>query len=253
MLLAIDIGNSNIVFGVFKNNELSLTFRFETKHPSYKKSILSFLKINRLKKDLIKNIIISSVVPEASERLQKDIYNIFHIKPLVLGKNVLVPIKNLYKKPKEVGQDRLVNSFAAKTLYGTPSITIDLGTAITFDVISKKGEYLGGLIFPGLELSMEALSLKAALLPRITLRKPKNLVGKETAESMRSGIYYGIGSLCDGIIEKLNNKFNTRFKVIATGGHSREIANFCELIDKVDMDLTLKGLNLIFNEIYQNN
>lgn len=246
MLLAIDIGNSNIVLGIFKEHGLIKTLRFQTKSANYSNSLYSLRKIG------IKNIIISSVVPHATKKIKKNIYELFSIKPLVLGEDITVPIKNLYKNPKEVGQDRLVNSFAASILYGYPSITIDFGTAITFDVVSKKGSYIGGLIFPGLELSLEALSLKAALLPKIKLQKPKGLIGKKTIESMRSGIYYGIGSLCDGIVEKINKSFGQKLKVIATGGHSEEIKNYCRSITKVDMDLTLRGIKLIFDKIHQN-
>lgn len=250
MLLAIDIGNTNIVLGIFKKNSLIATYRIETKNLSYAKGIKAFLKLHNIAPRQILNIIISSVAPSATKRIKKNIRQIFKLKPIVLGEyGNIVPIKNLYKYPKEVGQDRLVNSFATKTLYGYPSITIDFGTAITFDIVSKKGEYIGGLIFPGLEISLEALSKKAALLPKIKLEGPLGLIGKTTVESMRSGVYYGTGALCDGIIERLNKYFGFKFKVIATGGHSKNILKFCKLIDKVDIDLTLKGLNMIFSKI----
>lgn len=247
MLLAIDIGNSNIVFGIFKGKTLIKTCQFQTKYPNYSKNIIP------LKKSGIKNIIISSVVPSATKKLKRSLKKILKIDPIILGRGkYIVPIKNLYKNPKEVGQDRLVNSFAAKNIYGYPIIVVDFGTAITFDIVSKKGEYLGGLIFPGLELSLKTLSQNAALLPKIKLQKPKKLIGNTTVESMRSGVYHGTAALCDGVIEKLNKLLKQNFKVASTGGHSEKIAKFCKNIDKVDSNLTLKGLRLIFNKIYQN-
>ena len=135
---------------------------------------------------------------------------------------------------------------AVKELYGCPSIVIDFGTAITFDVISKKGEYLGGLIFPGIETSLNALSQKAALLPKIKVAPPKGLIGRDTVDSMRSGVFYGTGALCDGVIAKLKSKYGP-MKVIATGGHAALMAKYSTAIDRINPDLTLLGLKIIYN------
>jgi type III pantothenate kinase len=160
-------------------------------------------------------------------------------------RDIKAPIKNLYKKPRQVGQDRLVNAIAAKELYGCPAIVVDFGTAITFDVVSKKGEYLGGLIFPGIETSLNALSEKAALLPKISVTPPKGLIGRDTADSIKSGVFYGIGSLCDGIISRLDSVKSVRMTVIATGGHALVISKFTKNIRLIDPHLTLQGLRII--------
>ena len=238
MLLAIDIGNTTIAFGVFQGKKLK---------SSWKISAWSIFSKKALK--LPGNMdaaIISSVVPKATSTVKKMIAQKYNIRPLVLGENIKAPIKNLYRDQEQVGQDRLVNAVAAKELYGYPAIVVDFGTAITFDVISKKGEYLGGIIVPGIETSLNALSEKAALLPKIKLSLPKGLVGRDTAESMRSGIFHGFSSLCDGIVSKLKTKYGKQ-PVIATGGHCRLMARFSKSIDMIDPDLTLRGLRIIYS------
>ncbi|MFA5338862.1 MAG: type III pantothenate kinase [Candidatus Omnitrophota bacterium] len=237
MLLAIDIGNTSVAFGVFRGKRLRSSWKIPTQAVLSKKTII-------LPKD-IKTAIISSVVPNATPILKKVIAKKYKIRPLVLGENIKAPIKNLYRKPGQVGQDRLVDAVAVKELYAYPAIVIDFGTAITFDVISKKGEYLGGLIFPGIETSLNALSQKAALLPMINVAPPKGLIGRDTVDSMRSGVFYGTGALCDGVIAKLKTRYGP-MKVIATGGHAALMAKFTKTIRKVDPNLTLEGLRIIF-------
>ena len=236
MLLAMDIGNTSIAFGIFKGKRLVKAWKISTQGVFSKTTI-------KLPKN-IKMAIISSVVPKATPIIKKAIAKKYKIRPLVLGENIKAPIKNLYRKPKQVGQDRLVDAVAAKELYGYPAIVIDFGTAITFDVISKKGEYLGGLIFPGIETSLNALSQKAALLPKIKVAPPEGLIGRDTVDSMRSGVFYGTGALCDGVIAKLKAKYGP-MKVIATGGHAALMAKFTESIRKVNPNLTLEGLQII--------
>ncbi|MFA5164447.1 MAG: type III pantothenate kinase [Candidatus Omnitrophota bacterium] len=236
MLLTADIGNTSTAFGIFKGKKLIRSWKVSTGHVVSGKPI----KLP----DGIGRVIISSVVPKATPIVNRAISRKYGTKPLILGKNIKAPIKNLYKKPKQVGQDRLVDAFAVKELYGYPAIVVDFGTAITFDVISKKGEYLGGLIFPGIETSLNALSEKAALLPKITVVPPKGLIGRDTADSMRSGVFHGIGALCDGVISRLREKLGP-MTVIATGGHAKVISKFTGSIRNVDICLTLKGLNLI--------
>ncbi len=247
MLLVIDIGNTTIAFGVFRGKKLKSSWKISTQSIYAKKTI-------KLPKD-IDGIIISSVVPKATPIIKNTIVSKYKIKPLVLGENIKAPIKNLYRNPKQVGQDRLVNAVAAKELYGYPAIVVDFGTAITFDVISKKGEYVGGIIFPGIETSLNALSQKAALLPKIKVAPPKGLIGRDTVDSMRSGVFYGIGALCDGIIAKLKAKYGEvppfhqkergPMRVIATGGHAALMAKFTTSIDSVNPNLTLHGLSII--------
>ncbi|MFA5148317.1 MAG: type III pantothenate kinase [Candidatus Omnitrophota bacterium] len=236
MLLAVDIGNTSIAFGIFKGKKLVRSWKAFTERVISGKSVKLPSGIDRA--------IISSVVPRATPVISKMIIRKYGIGPLVLGKNIKAPIRNLYRKPRQVGQDRLVDAVAVKELYGYPAIVVDFGTAITFDVISRKGEYLGGLIFPGIETSFNALSKKAALLPKITVVPPKGLIGRDTVDSMRSGVFYGIGSLCDGIISKLRKKYGP-MRVIATGGHAEIIAGFSSAVKAIDPYLTLRGLHII--------
>ena len=235
----VDIGNTSITFGVFAGDRIIRRFNIPTGAYSLKK-----LRKN-LTRQIIDNSVLCSVVPVMTKVIEKDLKRLIKKQPYIIGKNLKVPIKNLYNKPKEVGADRLVNAYGCVKLYGYPAICVDFGTAITFDVISRKAEYLGGIIVPGLELSLETLSKRAALLPRITLKEPESLIGKNTVGSMRSGAIYGISALTDGLIKKLKVEIGKRVVVVATGGNSEFIAGFCKSIDRVDRDLTLKSLQLI--------
>lgn len=244
MLLAIDIGNTNISFGVFKGRKIVKKTAVPTRDYIHK---IITRKLGRVEID---DIIICSVVPKATRILAKDLKKIFSRTPRVLGKDIFVPIKNLYHKPKQVGQDRLVNAYAGIKLYGAPLIIVDFGTAITLDVVSRKGEYLGGIISPGVEMSLEVLVKRAALLPKIKIQKPKVLVGRDTKNSMNSGIIYGTSCLVDGLLAKIRKKMSgKKAAVIATGGHSRLLSVYCRGINKSDPDLTLKGIKLILSSL----
>lgn len=275
MLLAIDVGNTTVNAGIFKGDRLVFTEKFITKRPaSVKYYTIAFKKILKNKK--MDSVIISSVVPEVTTVLKR----IFEkgtvlcetakckreLSPIIVGKDITVPIKNLYKNPRQVGQDRLVNAYAGYKKFGGGLIIVDFGTAVTFDVVSKKGEYLGGIIVPGIETSLNALSEKAALLPAIKwgqfpqkgtvlcgtsslgLRTvPKRvwelppLIGKDTISSMLSGILNGYGALCDGLIAKIKKEVGKDYKVILTGGHARLISKYCRF-HKIQPNLTLEGL-----------
>jgi type III pantothenate kinase len=241
MLLAIDIGNTNIACGLFKKDRIIKRFSFPTKPGQY----YYFLK-RELKKNIPDSAIIASVVPKATSRLELALRFLRVGQLIVLGENITVPIKNRYRYPKQVGQDRLVNGFAAVKLYGTPAIVVDFGTAITFDVISKKKEYMGGMILPGLGISLDSLNQRTALLPRIKLYAPSEFIGRDTKNSILSGIVYGFAGLTDTLIERIKNKLGKNVLVIGTGGDIGFIGRYCKKIDKIDKDLTLKGLNLIY-------
>lgn len=241
MLLAIDIGNTNITFGLFKRKKLLKKIALPTSAIDTGKKIkTSFSKYD------IEAIVLCSVVPKVERVLVPILKRLFKVKPLILGKDIKVPIRNFYKKPKQVGQDRLVNAYAGAALHKAPLIIIDFGTAVTFDIVSKKGDYLGGIIAPGIELSLNALSEKAALLPKIKLKKIPSILGKSTSESMSSGILYGFALMCDGLVSRLRKRFNLRFNVIATGGNAHLISRFSNSIERFDENLTLKGINLIY-------
>ena len=245
MLLAIDIGNTSIHNGIFKGRTLKKTFRI----PAYAKNLRSrYLRKLRPCMKEVRDVIIVSVVPIALRQVEKIIKKMFGGRVLVVGRDVDSGVKNLYKKPRQVGQDRLVNARAAYEVYGGEAIVVDFGTAITIDVINKDKEYLGGVIAPGVEISLNALSERAYLLPKVEIKKPTGILGKETEESIVSGTVYGFSCLCDGIVQRLKKKYCRHGKVIATGGLSHLIGPYCKTVDKIDPELTLKGLKLIGTE-----
>jgi len=241
MVLAIDIGNTNTSFAIFKKKRIERKFNIPTKSFTFK-----VLK-KHLGKIKIADSIICSVVPSATKILSRKIKIIIGNAPYIIGEDVKVPVKNLYRKPQQVGQDRLVNAYAGIEFYGAPLIVIDFGTAITFDVISKKGVYLGGMILPGLNLSLEALTKKTALLPKLELEKPMDFIGKDTKNSMLSGIFYGFAALTDDLTDRIKRKIGENVIVVGTGGDIKIISDFCANIDKIDPLLTLKGINLIYH------
>jgi type III pantothenate kinase len=243
MNLSIDIGNTSISLGFFKENRLLKRACLFTKSNKY----FPFLKkyFNKYK---IEKVIISSVVPWATKEMERALRRLKAENILILGKNLVVPIKNRYQCPKEVGQDRLVNAFAAVNLYGYPAIVVDFGTAVTFDVISKNKEYLGGMILPGLETSLNSLHEKTALLPKVKLSSaPRDLFGRNTRNSMLSGVIFGFASLTDGVIGRFKHKLGKNTLAIGTGGNIKFISRYCRQFSSVDIDLTLKGLNLILS------
>ncbi len=245
MILAIDIGNTTTGLAVMQKGEV-LDFKsldsslkaaaFETQ---LKKTFKRFLR----KGYVFKMVIICSVVPKKIRLVERFTHKINKIDTKVVGVDISVPIKNLYKNPRQVGQDRLVGAYAALRLYGKPIIVIDLGTAITFDVISARREYLGGVIVPGLRLSAESLFLKTALLPRISLKAPRHVIGRTTQDSILSGLFYGYGSLCRGFIELISKQLKARPKVVMTGGHTQLMKKFVSpKIRIIDPFLVHKGM-----------
>jgi type III pantothenate kinase len=239
MLLAVDIGNTNISFGIFQRNRIIKRFNILTKDYNLKK-----LKKNLLNTD-IDDAVICSVVPKTCRALEEDLKHLLGRRAFIIGKDKKVPIRNLYRKPAQVGQDRLVNAYAGVMLYGSPLVVVDFGTAVTFDVVSKNEAYLGGMILPGLQISLDALAEKTALLPKIKLNKPAGFIGRDTQNSMLSGIVYGFAALTDEMTKKIKNKIGKNALVIGTGGNISLMKRYCKALDKVDKDLTLKGLNLI--------
>ncbi|MDP2912769.1 MAG: type III pantothenate kinase [Candidatus Omnitrophota bacterium] len=241
-LLAIDIGNTNITIGLFDETRLVRKTKISTRrHAEYKALIRRFAG----RADAVKSIVMSSVVPRASDRMRKTLGKAFKCPVYNIGKDVRVPVKNLYRVKRQVGQDRLVNAFAVKSLYGAPAVIIDFGTAVTFDIVSKKGEYLGGLIMPGIEMSLCGLYEKTALLPKVELKEASSIIGKDTVNSIRGGVLFGFGAMCDGLVSKYRSVLGGDVKVIATGGNADLVKRYAESIDTIDEDLTLKGINLL--------
>lgn len=243
-LLAVDIGNTNITVGLFKGNKLSGKIKIPTNsYSSYIRNLRSLIKKSRLH---VNDTIISSVVPLALARFIVELRKMApDIAMTILGRDKIVPINNLYRIKKEVGQDRLVDAYAAKMLYGAPAVVIDFGTAITFDIISKKGDYLGGLILPGIELSLTGLYKRTALLPKVELKKVASIIGRDTVNSMRGGILFGFGAMSDGLVSRYKTILGKNTKIIATGGNSKLIKKYAKSIQIVDEDLTLKGLQFL--------
>lgn len=244
-IITFDMGNTNMAIGIFKARSLVFKTRFETKNSSKIKPFLRKV-INKYGVSSIEAVVISSVVPKAVKLLRTAIRTLISVPIYVVGDNMKVPIKNLYFKPKQLGQDRLVNSYAGAMIYGTPLLVIDFGTAITFDVVSVKGEYLGGMIIPGLETSLKALKDSTALLPKVELKQPKLLIGKDTKSSILSGIVFGVASLADGLIVRIKEDIGKNAKVVVTGGDAALVCSYARQIKTVDSDLTLKGLGLVY-------
>ena len=231
-LLAIDIGNTNITVGLFKGSRLVKKRKIPSSYRSY-----SFEAANE--------VVISSVAPQVLKRVVANIKKQGAVDPVIVGKDVTVPIKNLYTIKSQVGQDRLVNAFAAKSLYGAPCVIIDFGTAVTFDCVSKRGEYLGGLILPGIEMSLQGLYDRTALLPNVKLKASSSIIGKDTVSSIRGGILFGLGYAADGLVSRYRKILGKPLKVIATGGNAGLVKKYAESIQIVDEDITLKGLYLL--------
>ncbi len=250
MLLAIDIGNTSISFGIFEEKKLKKTFRLSSheNRNAYQKLLKDAVCRNKISSKNIDGIIICSVVPGLVPAIEKAARKIFFLKPFVIGKNVKAPIKNNYRNPRQVGQDRLVDAVAAREIYGLPAIVVDSGTAITFDFISEKGNYEGGIIVPGVDISLKALYERTALLPEVKLRDDKGLklIGRDTVNSIKSGILHGFGSLTDGVINRLKKEYGNDVTVIGTGGYIDLIKKYSSSINIIDEYLTLKGLCIIY-------
>ena len=247
-IIAVDIGNTSVLFGHLSGGRLKKTHRMRT--ADVQARALGILKKHfPLKK--IESVVIASVVPSAGNYLRKALPKL-GLRTLLIGKDLSVPIQNKYKDPRQVGMDRLMNALAVFQEYRRAAIVVDFGTAITFDVVSKKGEYLGGVIAPGIEISLEALFQKTALLPRIRLTHPKGVLGRDTVESIRSGCTFGIGGLCDKIIEQIGRTCHLSPLVVATGGYAQFMARYCQKIAKIEPNLTLKGIWITYQAALKN-
>ncbi len=244
MKLLIDIGNTNTALALVKNRKIVRRYFFYTARKNVKAAALRrLLGLNNKK---IETIVIVSVVPEFLKLLILGLNKVFDSVPIiVVGKDLKVPIRVQYEKPKEVGQDRLVAAYAVKHYFGYPSLVIDFGTAVTFDYLNSKGDYEGGLIFPGIRLALGSLINNAALLPNISLRSMRGLIGRNTNDSMNKGIVIGYSSLCDGIIKKFKEKYGDHLKVIATGGDSELIFKYAKASPELSRDLIISGLDLL--------
>ncbi len=250
MLFAVDIGNTNITLGVFKGGELKATWHISTdinrEVDEYAALLLNLLHHRDINVADIKGIALCSVVPPLSATFEKLFGRYFHLEPLLVESGVKTGVRIRTDNPREVGADRVVNTAAAHHLYHGPVIVTDFGTATTFDIVSREGDYLGGVIAPGIVTGAEALFTRAAKLPRVELTSPQQVIGTNTITAIQSGVVYGYVGLVEGIVARLQKELGGKAKVVATGGYAELIAKETKVIDAVNPDLTLIGLRLIY-------
>ncbi len=250
MLLAVDIGNTNITFGVFEDEQLHATWRMATNvnqmADEYAALLLNLLHHQGLDISDIKEVALCCVVPPLIATFDELFQRYFHISPLVVGAGVKTGVRIRMDNPREVGTDRIVDAAAAHHLYSGSVIIVDLGTATTFDTVSKEGDYLGGAIAPGMVIAAEALFTRTAALPRVQLVPPKQAIGTNTITAMQSGIVFGYVGLVEGIVARIQQQLGEKALVVATGGYSALIAKETAVIDIVNPNLTLIGLRLIY-------
>jgi type III pantothenate kinase len=253
MVLAVDIGNTTIVIGVLEGERVKISWRILTDPhrlaDEYGAQICELLRIHKIPRSGFEGVIISSVVPLALREFVGMCERYFHLTPIVVSAKSDVGIELRCDYPEEVGADRITNTVASHCTYGGPLIVVDFGTATTFDAVAADGAYLGGVIAPGIRISMDALFDKTALLKRVDLSQPSDVIGKSTVACVRSGFYYGFLGQMEYIIRRMKAELSEDAKVIATGGLANRIAQGSELVDVVDPELMLKGLQIIYHHI----
>lgn len=249
MLMAIDVGNTNIDIGVFKGEVLHTKWDLATDvyrtSDKYGILLLGLLAQQDLRASDIDQAVICSVSPPMVPTLRAMCQRYFGGLPLIVEAGIKTGVNILMDNPREVGADRIVNAVAGHRLYGGPLIVIDSGTATTFDVVSKKGDYLGGAIAPGIKIAMEALFQRTARLPRVELVRPKHVIGRDTISAMQSGVLFGYVALIEGLVARIQQELGAKAKVIATGGYAELLAKETKVIEKVDPNLTVVGLRII--------
>jgi len=253
MLLVIDAGNTNTVFAVFSGEKLIGQWRMATDArrtaDEYCVWLLHIMAYEKIDPKKIKAAIMSSVVPQANFALRMLARQYFHTELLIVGEpSVKLGIKAKIDRPAEVGADRLVNAIAAWHKFNKPLVIVDFGTATTFDIVDNHGDYIGGVIAPGVNLSLEALHRAAAKLPNVAVERPAHVIGKDTISAMQSGIYFGYVSLIEGIVKRVIAEYGKKMGVIATGGLAPLFAKATTVIDALEPDLIIDGLKLIYEK-----
>ncbi len=251
MLIAIDIGNTNITLGVFNNNELVHVWRLSTvlsrTEDEYGVFLKNLLRENNLEKE-VKNAVISSVVVQLTERIEKALKKYLNIDSLIITHKINTNIEIKTDTPNQVGADRIANACAAAQLYSTPAIVVDFGTATSFDIVNEKNEFIGGIITAGMKIQAEALSSKTSKLPNLFIESPKNAIGRNTVDAMLSGIVRGHAAMIDGLIFECERELGQKAVIIATGGYSNVISEFLRRkFDYINPDLTLIGAKILFD------
>jgi type III pantothenate kinase len=256
VLLAVDVGNTNVSLGVFDyasgGGELVHHWRLGTHREQTSDEVGVMLRSlfgqSSSKLDDFTDVILSSVVPPLHPIWERVCRKLFDRPPIVVGPGIRTGMPVLYENPREVGADRIVNSVAAFELVGGPVIAVDFGTATTFDCVSEQGEYLGGAIFPGIHVSMEALFDRASMLHRVEITRPRSVIGKTTTQSLQSGLLYGYAGLVDAMVGRIRDELGSEARVIATGGLAQRIASESVSIERVEPFLTLEGLRILFEK-----
>ncbi|HEV3228240.1 MAG TPA: type III pantothenate kinase [Solirubrobacteraceae bacterium] len=251
MLLVVDVGNTQTHFGTFDGERLVEHWRLATVREATADELggvlLTLLELRGFALDDLKSSIVSSTVPQLEPEWTAMARRYLGHEMLTVGPGLRTGMAIRYDNPREIGADRLVNAVAIRERFGGPAICVDFGTAVNFDVISEQGEYVGGVLVPGVEISLEALTERGAKLPKIDLlAPPRGIIGKTTVDAIRAGVVYGFASAVDGIVRRLRDELGAEAHTIATGGLAEWIVPYCETIEQVDDLLTLTGLRLIF-------
>ena len=249
MLLTVDVGNTNTVLGLFDGEHLFDTFRIKTDRRVTADELALMFRGLLDAHPAPDGVAVCSTVPAVLDELRRMFRRYFSDVPTVIvGPGVKTGVALLYDNPREVGPDRIVNTLAAHTLFGGPAVVVDFGTSTNFDVVSAKGEFLGGALAPGIEISLDALASRAARLFQVELVPPRSVIGKTTAEALQSGLLYGFASQVDGMVHRIADELGADPVVIATGGLSHLMSSVCETLDHHEPDLTLIGLRMVYDK-----